>query len=164
MVGESGPLELAEGQLGSATDALVYPNISTCLILTCVCGGSPIGGHAFLFPESQQKGIDAIVDYIALGSATKTRLYLIGELAIWTPDYFAAVSQDHTNLQSVIDALQPAVGNRVNDVHHVVRIDTGELTGGTASVGIEVSLAARTLTVWRKYQGARGAVLHSSFF
>lgn len=154
---------LAEGQVGSTHDKIIYPEISTCMTLTAICGGAIVGGHASLFPPDNTLGIDGIIDYILARNQTQTKLLALGELAVWDQN-FGFVTSRYADRNAAIAAVSPQQNRVIPGFQPVVRIDTGNLTGGNAAADIEVSLNERTFTIWRRYQNQRTARLHQGFF
>jgi hypothetical protein len=97
-----------EGQTArTGTDLVYYPNINSCLTVTCVCRGPLlVGGHAVLIPEPGQQNVDQIVGYIDTNTKPNDRqhLYLLGDTGTWD-DNLRGLGSRFGNLQALAAGL-----------------------------------------------------------
>ncbi len=81
-------LTLTEGKTGTVVDGDVkYPEIDSCLTITCFGRGRMAGGHAVMFPEAGQKSFEEIINDISkmIPANERVRALVIGDLhnAMW---------------------------------------------------------------------------------
>jgi hypothetical protein len=80
-------IEVQEGQMNKTTsDTIGYPNINSCLTITCFCEGPMlVGGHCVAVPSGSQKGFMDIWQYISANAKPldRTQLFLIGDTKTW---------------------------------------------------------------------------------
>ena len=152
-------VDIKEGEIGSAYDAIVFPNINSCLSITCICGGSLVGGHAVLIPEKGQLPINDIVDGLALRSATCLKLFIIGDNTTWNNN-LKLISNKYTSIQSIVNKLKPksSISNAAG-YKPVVTHDIYDWLKGKSSVDIEFSLTNRKVTVWKRVANTRTATI-----
>lgn len=108
---------LTEGQVcARSASKISYPQINSCLTITCVCEHNMFaGGHGVIFPDAEkgQKSIDPIIAHILLASPIQERghLFLIGDIDSWNSSLphmnsqyrsVAAIAESFKGCQSTI--------------------------------------------------------------
>ncbi len=131
-----------EGETGSTQGAedLIFPDINSCLTVTCACeGGVVIGGHAVLIPEANQLSLVKIVEVLKRAPVRK-HLFLIGDNATWDQNLSALTGGTFSNLRAVATALN--LGDKVS------LIDVEKWTnGGKGMVQIVFHPATKTMQI-----------------
>lgn len=130
------PHDVIEGHFYQGADSICYPEISSCLTVTCVGNGLVAGGHAVLRPVGNKLGLGEILDCIQRRIRQPRHVFLIGDTGGEWENNINYLSGGRINnaegVDGIADYFQLGPTSRT-------KVDVDDFTHGKGSVDVYVS-------------------------